>query len=217
MVAVERCCLFLLTTMMGTGTRILNHGGTPAPSTSSTSTTAIVPLIQDLRFRILRLVRPNLIDVCFETIISLHAHWTLSHHQHGEFLGPDGGTVDYNGLVASDDFQAYVHAAQQLQWADAEEVAALSEAEQRATWLNLYNALVMHALAVGPVYVRGIMDWSMVSHGRNACISVDPYSHVAHRPYTNTHPLAQARLLPRTLLLLPLHGLPRGGAHAVAR
>lgn len=48
-------------------------------------------------------------------------------------------------------FGAYTEAAQRLQWADPGEVAALPEAERRAAWLNLYNALVMHALAVGPV------------------------------------------------------------------
>jgi hypothetical protein len=59
--------------------------------------------------------------------------------------------VDYAGLVSSEAFQEYMQSAQQLQWADPQAVAALPEAERRAAWLNLYNALVMHALAVGPV------------------------------------------------------------------
>lgn len=71
---VGRCCLgFLLTTTVGMGPRILNDGGSPPlpplpsspPSTRTTTSDAgataaaaptIVPLIQDLRFQILRLV-----------------------------------------------------------------------------------------------------------------------------------------------------------------
>ena len=69
-------------------------------------------------------------------------------------MSPDGARVDYDSLVGSDAFTAYLHTAQQLQWVRPQEVAALGEGERRAAWLNLYNALVLHALAVGPRCVR---------------------------------------------------------------
>lgn len=71
----------------------------------------------------------------------------------------DGSRVDYGKLLDSDAFASYVRTAQQLQRADPKEVAALTEAERRAAWLNLYNALVVHALAVGPTYAVTRRCW----------------------------------------------------------
>jgi hypothetical protein len=132
-------------------------------------------------------------------------------------MSPDGSQVDYDSLVGSDAFSAYVHTAQQLQWVAPQEVAALGEGGKRAAWLNLYNALVMHALAVGPRYVV----WNVCIFAL-VCRSIPQKQHRAPNPITinNTPPSnqqQQPRLLPRPHAILQPHRLPRGGGNFVPR
>ena len=61
-----------------------------------------------------------------------------------EFLSADGGRVDYARLRASAQFGEYVAQARALRGAD---VRALAPAERKAFFLNLYNALLIHAVA----------------------------------------------------------------------
>ena len=64
------------------------------------------------------------------------------------YLSSDGSRVDYAGMRASPEFDAYVDAAAELQTVD---VHALTRAERVAFFLNVYNALVVHVTAVvGP-------------------------------------------------------------------
>ena len=65
------------------------------------------------------------------------------------YLSSDGSRVDYAGMRASPEFDAYVDAAAELQTVD---VHALTRAERVAFFLNVYNALVVHVTAVvGPL------------------------------------------------------------------
>ena len=61
-----------------------------------------------------------------------------------EFLSADGGRVDYARLRASAQFGEYVAQARALRGADAR---ALAPAARKAFFLNLYNALLIHAVA----------------------------------------------------------------------
>ena len=64
------------------------------------------------------------------------------------FLSPDGRAVDYAGLGASEAFADYVRATGELQEVD---LRALARDERVAFFVNIYNALVVHATAAeGP-------------------------------------------------------------------
>ena len=63
-------------------------------------------------------------------------------------LAADGKAVNYNALHKDPRFQTYVNATAELQRVD---VSLLSRDEKMAFFINIYNALVVHALAVfGP-------------------------------------------------------------------
>ncbi|KAK9830046.1 hypothetical protein WJX72_009394 [[Myrmecia] bisecta] len=63
-------------------------------------------------------------------------------------LSPDGRQVDYKALAADPAFQDYVTATAELQRVD---LTSLSREERMAFFINIYNALVVHALTTfGP-------------------------------------------------------------------
>ena len=65
----------------------------------------------------------------------------------GRFLSADGTFVDYDAMRGSQEMDAYVAATAELQVVDA---FTLSVPERKAFFINLYNALVIHAtVAVG--------------------------------------------------------------------
>ncbi|KAK7099824.1 hypothetical protein V1264_022873 [Littorina saxatilis] len=67
---------------------------------------------------------------------------------HAAFLSKDGKKVDYKGIANSGEFQAYIRLAQELQRVDLEDC---SRNEKLAFFVNIYNALVIHAnVARGP-------------------------------------------------------------------
>ncbi|XP_065843089.1 uncharacterized protein [Oscarella lobularis] len=61
---------------------------------------------------------------------------------YGEFLSADGRGVNYSGMGKSSKFAAYVKATAQLQRVD---VSRLNRSEKIAFFVNIYNALVIHA------------------------------------------------------------------------
>ena len=63
-------------------------------------------------------------------------------------LASDGKALNYKALKADPAFQTYVNATAELQKAD---LTALNREERMAFFINIYNAIVVHALAVfGP-------------------------------------------------------------------
>ena len=67
---------------------------------------------------------------------------------YADHVNADGKSVNYDALVSSSAFASYVNATAQLQFVDLD---ALTAQELRAFVLNVYNALVIHAIAVrGP-------------------------------------------------------------------
>jgi glutaredoxin len=66
-----------------------------------------------------------------------------------EYMSPDGSKVDYIGLVKDPRFRIYVDATTELQSVN---LSGLKSSEDRMCfWINMYNALIVHALAVfGP-------------------------------------------------------------------
>ncbi|KAA8496225.1 hypothetical protein FVE85_2380 [Porphyridium purpureum] len=64
---------------------------------------------------------------------------------YGKFLSDDGSSVDYVALRSSKQFEEYLHAARRLRDVD---LGALERSEFIALVLNLYNAMVIHGLAV---------------------------------------------------------------------
>ena len=64
------------------------------------------------------------------------------------YITPDGRGVDYAACAQSAAFRAYRVAAMELQQAD---LSGLSGDNATAFWLNLYNALIIHAnISIGP-------------------------------------------------------------------
>jgi hypothetical protein len=61
---------------------------------------------------------------------------------YNDFLSPDGNHVDYKGMGASEAFQRYVAATAQLQTTD---ISDMTREEKTAFFVNIYNALVIHA------------------------------------------------------------------------
>eukprot|EP00271_Cylindrocystis_brebissonii_P016298 TRINITY_DN396_c0_g1_i1.p1 TRINITY_DN396_c0_g1~~TRINITY_DN396_c0_g1_i1.p1 ORF type:complete len:494 (+),score=120.93 TRINITY_DN396_c0_g1_i1:438-1919(+) len=59
-----------------------------------------------------------------------------------EFLSEDGRQVDYKGIAKSEVFRRYVTKTQELQRVD---LTSLSREEKLAFFINIYNALVVHA------------------------------------------------------------------------
>ena len=66
-----------------------------------------------------------------------------------EYMSPDGTRVDYAGLVQDSRFRIYVDATTELQNVDL--LSLKSSEDKMCFWINMYNALIVHALAVfGP-------------------------------------------------------------------
>mmetsp|Transcript_2512 Transcript_2512/g.8926 ORF Transcript_2512/g.8926 Transcript_2512/m.8926 type:complete len:872 (+) Transcript_2512:51-2666(+) len=64
------------------------------------------------------------------------------------YITKDGRGVDYEACSRSDAFRAYRNVAVELQAVD---ISDLDQAVAKAFWLNLYNALIIHAnISVGP-------------------------------------------------------------------
>ncbi len=78
-----------------------------------------------------------------------------------DFIDPRTGWVDYARLAASEGFARYADLARRLR--DIELLTLRSDAERRAFWLNLYNALAMHGvIALGlrrSVWEAGNFFW----------------------------------------------------------
>ncbi|CAL1529942.1 unnamed protein product [Lymnaea stagnalis] len=67
---------------------------------------------------------------------------------YGRFLSEDGRSVDYEGMKKSEDFKAYVNLTKVLKIVD---IQTSSREEKLAFFINVYNALVIHANIVrGP-------------------------------------------------------------------
>ncbi|XP_014667662.1 PREDICTED: uncharacterized protein LOC106809184 [Priapulus caudatus] len=67
---------------------------------------------------------------------------------YGSHLSAEGKAVDYNGIAESEEFASYVNLTRELQRVD---VSSLSREEKLAFFINVYNALVIHAnITVGP-------------------------------------------------------------------
>lgn len=65
-----------------------------------------------------------------------------------DFLSPDGKEVDYAGIARSEAFRRYLRNAAELQRVD---LAHLTREEKLAFFINVYNAMVIHAyVEVGP-------------------------------------------------------------------
>lgn len=66
-----------------------------------------------------------------------------------EYMSPDGSKVDYKGLMKDPRFRIYVDATTELQNIDLSGLK--SSKDIMCFWINMYNALIVHALAVfGP-------------------------------------------------------------------
>lgn len=63
-----------------------------------------------------------------------------------DYISPDGLTVNYQGIKQSPKYKKYVLASSLLQHVSLTE---LSEHEKKAFYVNIYNALVIHALCEG--------------------------------------------------------------------
>ncbi|RDD47850.1 Glutaredoxin-1 [Trichoplax sp. H2] len=67
---------------------------------------------------------------------------------YSKYLSNDGKKIDYKGIAESQEFQEYRRAAAELQRVN---VATLSKEEKLAFFINIYNALIVHAnITVGP-------------------------------------------------------------------
>lgn len=64
----------------------------------------------------------------------------------GEYMSDDGSRVDYAGMEKSAGFVEYKTIAQQLAFIN---LAEMEENERKAFFINIYNALVIHALIYG--------------------------------------------------------------------
>jgi len=64
---------------------------------------------------------------------------------YGSFLQDDGSTVNYSGLRASTEFEEYCSVASRLSAVDPRTMPA---AEKLAFFMNVYNSLLIHAMAV---------------------------------------------------------------------
>lgn len=66
-----------------------------------------------------------------------------------EYMSPDGSRVDYAGLAKDERFRIYVDATTDLQNIDLTVLKSLQD--RMCFWINMYNALIVHALVVfGP-------------------------------------------------------------------
>eukprot|EP00736_Rhodelphis_marinus_P009107 Rmarinus@m.5247 len=107
-----------------------------------------------------------------------------------EYLSPDGRSVDYRAMANSKVFHQYAEKTEELQFVD---VSALSREEKLAFFINIYNALVVHATAaLGPptsgwqrywffytvAYVIGGMRYSLhdIENGILRCNRNPPYT-----------------------------------------
>ena len=69
-------------------------------------------------------------------------------HLYDKHLAADGKALNYDALAQDPVFKTYVNATAELQKVD---VTALSREERMAFFINIYNAVVVHALVVfGP-------------------------------------------------------------------
>jgi hypothetical protein len=135
----------------------------------------------------------------------------------------DGKRVDYNGMRSDPGFQTFVVAATELQKVD---VAALSRQEATAFWINLYNALVVHALVeFGPAkntlerltwfdkpsYVVGGARFSLndIEHGVLRCNAPSPGSTLSLLGLSKLAPPTFSKGDPRLILALPKPVDPR--------
>ncbi|EWM22984.1 glycoside hydrolase 15-like protein [Nannochloropsis gaditana] len=114
----------------------------PSPPTSSTNNVSL--LIQDLRRR--------------------------SRSMQGAFLSPNGKHVDYPSLLTSEAFASYLQMTTHL--ATLTGVGALSPDERKATFLNLYNCLVIHALTLDSARPPSSSSWSRTSFYARTCYCV---------------------------------------------
>lgn len=64
---------------------------------------------------------------------------------YGKAVDPETSNVDYSSLVHSNDFHQYLKSARKLRYFDP---LLLNEAERKAFFLNVYNSLMIHAIAV---------------------------------------------------------------------
>jgi hypothetical protein len=64
----------------------------------------------------------------------------------GQFMDVDGARVDYDGMKGSPDYKVYCQLAQNLVYID---LNLLDESTTKAFFINLYNALCIHALVEG--------------------------------------------------------------------
>jgi hypothetical protein len=92
----------------------------------------------------------------------------------GEHMAMDGARVDYDAMEKSAGFAEYKTVAAQLSRID---VSAMSEVERRAFFINVYNTLVVHALAYG--FIRKSY-WSIWGLSRKFLYSTASYNIGGH-------------------------------------
>jgi len=106
---------------------------------------ASVHYINSLSF--LSLVHLLLCD-CKACVACLHRLRQIILRLYDKHLASDGKALNYKALKQDPVFKTYVNATAELQNAD---VASLNREERMAFFINIYNAVVVHALAVfGP-------------------------------------------------------------------
>ena len=76
-------------------------------------------------------------------------------------LAPDGRAVDYEALKRDPDFHAYVAATAELQRVD---LSGLDRQERMCFFINLYNALIIQALAVYGPESNTLARWAGSTH-----------------------------------------------------
>lgn len=128
------------------------------------------------------------------------------------FFAEDGSGVDYVRLANSEEFAAYREATRELQAVDG---AALSdETTRRCFFLNIYNALTLHAIADASAAapIQSVLDvpqfWSTAYVIGSVVLTLDDIEHGVLRG-NRPHPSSFGRTYwpaadPRVRLVLPL-------------
>jgi hypothetical protein len=99
-----------------------------------------------------------------EISYSMRSH-ILSLHQ--KFLSLNGSSVDYIGIRKSKEFETYVDIATELQLIDMKEFPKLTENVKKAFFINLYNALAIHAFVIfghAPTSIGRLKFFNSVSY-----------------------------------------------------
>ncbi|XP_066555910.1 uncharacterized protein LOC136746929 [Amia ocellicauda] len=108
----------------------------------------------------------------------------------GTYMTNDGKGVDYSALRGSVMFQTYLLLTQQLRTVD---LNTLAEDEKKAFFLNVYNALTIHAIALSDTIPQSVLDlgnfWETATYNIGGYgLSLDDIEHGILRRNA-THPV----------------------------